>query len=86
MKQLHVVEPQYIYKLWDSIEPFFDAAYRHSPDDCTLDQMKMLLVRGSQTLFVIMDDNQIIGALAVEVINYPNHRVAHTSAIGGKCI
>jgi hypothetical protein len=53
-------------------------------DDYNVDQLKMLLTEGRQTLFVFVEDEKIIGALSVEMINYPNSRVAYTSAIGGK--
>jgi hypothetical protein len=55
-------------------------------DDYNVDQLKMLLTEGRQTLFVFIEDEAIIGALAVELINFPNHRIAHTSAVGGKGI
>ena len=35
-------------------------------------------------LFIVVDEEVIIGAFAVEIINYSNHRVAHTVALGGK--
>jgi len=84
MKQLHIVNPDYMYQIWDKVEPFFDRAMLAGTDDYNVDQLKMLLVEGKQILFVVVEDEKIIGALAVELINYPNHRVAYTSAIGGK--
>jgi hypothetical protein len=84
MKQMQIVPPNYIHQVWDKIEPFFDRAMLAGTDDYNVDQLKMLLVDGKQTLFVFVEDENIIGALAVELINFPNHRIAHTSAVGGK--
>jgi len=84
MKQLQTVHPNYIHQIWDKLESFFDRAMLAGTDDYTVDQLKMLLIEGKQTLFVFVEDEKIIGALAVEMINYPNSRVAYTSAIGGK--
>ena len=84
MKQLHIVNPDYMYQIWDKIEPFFNSAMLAGTADYNVDQLKMLLIEGKQVLFVFIEDTKIIGALSVEMINYPNDRVAYTSAIGGK--
>jgi len=86
MKQLQIVSPNYIHQIWNQIETFFDRAMLAGTDDYNVDQLKMLLTEGRQTLFVFVEDEKIIGALAVEMINYPNSRVAYTSAIGGKAL
>jgi hypothetical protein len=84
MKQMQIVHPNYIHQVWDKIETFFDRAMGAGTDDYSVDQLKMLLTEGKQTLFVFVEDEKIIGALSAEVINYPNNRVVHTSAVGGK--
>jgi len=84
MKQMQIVPPNYIHQVWDKIESYFDRAMLAGTDDYNVDQLKMLLTEGRQTLFVFIEDEVIIGALAVELINFPNHRIAHTSAVGGK--
>jgi hypothetical protein len=86
MKQMQIVSPNYIHQIWDQIETFFDRAMLAGTDDYNVDQLKMLLTEGRQTLFVFVEDEKIIGALSAEVISYPNNRVVHTSAVGGKGI
>ena len=86
MKQLQIVSPNYIHQIWNQIETFFDRAMLAGTDDYNVDQLKMLLTEGRQTLFVFVEDEKIIGALSAEVISYPNNRVVHTSAVGGKGI
>lgn len=84
MKQMQIVSPNYIHQIWDMIEMFLNTAIVAGLDDYNVDQLKMLLIEGRQTLFVFIEDEKIIGALAAEVISYPNNRVVHTSVLGGK--
>ena len=84
MKQLQIVHPDYIHQIWDEIETFFDRARLAGTDDYTVDQLKMLLIEGKQTLFVVVENDKIIGAFVMHITNYFNYRVLHISAFGGK--
>ena len=84
MKQLHIVDPNNVYRLWHLLQPFFEKSNSQGPQDSTVDQMKTSLAKGYHILFIVVDEEVIIGAFAVEIINYSNHRVAHTVALGGK--
>ena len=86
MKQVQLVSPEFIHSIWDTIKPFFDASLDASNDDYSVDQMKMLLVNGSQHLLVAVEDNKISGIMTAEIINYPNNRVMHITALGGSAI
>ena len=86
MKQIQLVSPDFVSKLWDTIQPFFDASFKYSNDDYSIDQIKMLLVNGQQRLLVAVEDEKIIGASAVEFVNYPNQRVLHITSMGGKAL
>ena len=45
------------------------------------------MARGAQTLLVsTCEDNELTGAMTVEIYNYPNERVMFISALGGKGI
>ena len=84
MKQLKIIPSDYICQLWDQVEHYFKRASGTGTDDYTVEQIKFLLVQGKQTLFIIVDEEELIGTFTVEVITYPNHRVAHTTTMGGK--
>lgn len=86
MKQIQLVSPDFVCTLWDKVKPFFDMSFKYSNDDFNVDQTKMLLVNGSQKLLVAVEDEKIIGASAVEFINYPNQRVLHIVSMGGKAL
>lgn len=84
MINVHVVPPEMIYGLWDKVVGFIEASYYQSSHDCTPEQLKLLLVRGEQTLFVSVDDEEITGAMTVQITNHPDARVAFITALGGK--
>jgi hypothetical protein len=86
MKQLKIIPSDYICQLWDQIEHYFKSASGAGTNDYTVEQIKFLLVQGKQTLFVIMDGEKLIGAFSVEFSNYPNNKVMHIAAIGGKSV
>ena len=60
----------------------------HSGGEYSLEQLKVMLTQGKQTLCVgtELDDLtlSIKCALTIEWINYPNDRVAFITSIGGK--
>jgi len=86
MKQLKIIPSDYICQLWDQIEHYFKSASGTGTNDYTVEQIKFLLVQGKQTLFVIMDGEKLIGAFSVEFSDYPNNKVMHIAAIGGKSV
>jgi len=85
MNIVQIVAPNNVYSVWDgNIANYLEASINVSNGDCTLDQLKLLLVKGEQTLLVSVDDKSVInGAMTVEFINYPNARVMFITALGG---
>jgi hypothetical protein len=89
MKKIQIVDPNHVYMMWPVLEPFFKRSEEFGAGDSTVDQIKTSLAKNYHILFVVTDDeqnNEVIGAFAVELINYTNHRVAHTVAMGGRGI
>jgi hypothetical protein len=82
------VSPNYVHQVWGTVEPFIKAAVDVALGDidCTLDQLKLQLVSGSQTLLVAVENEKIIGAATIQVISQPNHRVATMTTVGGSGI
>lgn len=80
---VQVVAPNYVYQIWDRVEPYFLAAEVYGVGDCTTEQLKLQLVSGAQTLLVAVSEEGITGAAAISVTSLPNHRVAVLSAAGG---
>jgi hypothetical protein len=85
MKQIQLVAPGHDLGLWEIIWPMLNVAFiNYEHGDYDIEQLKVLLIKEFQILFVVVEDNKIIGCFTVEVINQPNHKVAHTTCMGGK--
>jgi hypothetical protein len=78
---------EFAAQTWDLVVPHIQEAIKYSGGDYTIDQIKMFVLMGQWLLVVVVDEeNNIYGACTVSFINYPNHRVAFVTAIGGKLI
>jgi hypothetical protein len=87
MNTVQIVAPNNIYNVWEDIKDYLNASINVSTGDCTLEQLKLLLVRGEQTLLVATnEEGKLTGAMAVEFINHPNSRVMFITSLGGSGI
>jgi hypothetical protein len=86
MNQVQRVSPEFIYDVWDKVVGYFSEAIEIGNGDCTIDQLKVLVIKGFQTLLISVNDGVINGAMTIEMINYPNARVAFITAMGGEHI
>ena len=85
MKSVQIVAPNHIHAVWEIIWPMLNVAFINYPHaDYSVEQLKVLLIKEFQVLFVVVEDNKIIGAFTVEVINHPNEKIAFTTCMGGK--
>lgn len=77
----------HFHQTWPLVEKFLADALKWGDDDCTLDQAKVNLANGTWMLVVVVDEeNQIHGAVIVNIYNMPNDRIAFVVGIGGKLI
>jgi hypothetical protein len=87
MNTVQIVAPNNIYNVWADVESYLNASINVSGGDFTLDQLKLLLVKGEQTLLVSVNkENKINGAMTVEFINNANARTMFITALGGSGI
>jgi len=87
MKSVQIVASGHIHAVWEIVWPMLNVAFLNYEDpDYGIDHLKVDIINGKQTLFVVVDNDKIIGAYTMEFINYANHRVAHITAIGGKAM
>ena len=87
MNKVQIVAPNNIYNVWSDVDSFLNASINTSTGDCTVEQLKLLLVRGEQTLLVSTDENgKLNGAMTVEFQNRPSNRVMFITALGGNGI
>jgi hypothetical protein len=84
MNIVQIVAPNNVYHVWEDIKEYLNASINVSGGDFTLDQLKLLLVRGEQSLLVSVNkENKINGAMTVEFINNANARTMFITALGG---
>jgi hypothetical protein len=91
--KINYVDTNYIQRVWPMVEPFIEEAIEKGGDfpdwaqSYTVEHIQSFLTGGSWLLVVATDEeNKIQGAATVSFINYPLHRVAFVTAIGGKLI
>ena len=87
------VETNYVQQVWPMVKPFLEEAMVKGGDfpdwaqDYTVDHIQSFLTNGAWLLVVAVDEEGTVhGATTVSFINYPMHRVAFVTAIGGKLI
>jgi hypothetical protein len=84
MNTVQIVAPNNVYNVWADVENYLNASINVSEGDMTLDQLKLILVRGEQTLLVsVNEDDKLNGAMTIEFQNRPNNRVMFITALGG---
>ena len=77
----------YLHQHWEEVAKYLQPALDlGGVEDFSLDQMKVYITNGNWTLFVVVEDGKLCGAVVVAFSNYPNNRIAFVTAIGGKFI
>jgi hypothetical protein len=87
------VDVSYIHQIWSTVKPYIEDALTKGHDFpdwayCyNIDHVQQYVTSGQWLLLVAIDEeNKIHGACTVSFINYPIHRVAFVTCIGGKLI
>lgn len=90
---IRVVDTVYVNQTWPMAEPFIAEAMAKGGDfpewsaNYNLDQIRAFVAAGTWVLLVAVDDaGSMHGACTVSFLNYPLHRVAFVTSIGGKLI
>jgi hypothetical protein len=87
MKRVEIIPPQFVYHVWDQVEPLLAKGLGRSGGEYEVEHLKVYLTSGTQMLVVIIDDeNKVHGAVSVLYTNYPNDRVAFITSVGGKAL
>lgn len=86
---IRTVENTTVQQVWPLVEPFIaDALSKvEGSPDYNVHHVQAFLSSGQWLLLVAVDEEGTVhGAATVSFINYPMHRVAFITAIGGKLI
>lgn len=87
------VETNHVQQVWPLVKPYIVEAFDKGSDfpeetkDYNIEHVQAFVAMGQWTLIVAIDEaGEIHGACTVSFINYPRHRVAFVTAIGGRLI
>lgn len=87
MLTLEYVHPNFVHQVWPKVEGYLRVAeVRSGQDDYNVDQLRGLVVAGTNILFVVTRNGEFKGALTLTFEDYPSARVAFVTAVGGKGI
>lgn len=88
MTTLKTVDVKHVAQTWPFVEAFIDAAVQQVPPEIrTYDtpHVQQFVSSGAWQLLVVVDDtDKILGAFTISFNNYPKHRVAVVTTLGGK--
>jgi len=83
MNKLLVIPAQFVHKHWNIAGPLLQKAINKGRGEFTLDDLQGACSRGEQQLLLIMVDDVCVCAFTVIQYNFPRHRQAYMSYIGG---
>jgi carbon monoxide dehydrogenase subunit G len=79
---LYAINPENVPDVWDVVNGWLDTSLERT--DMTVMQLGLLMMKGSVTLLVGYEDGAPHFAGAVEFQQYPNTKVCHVIALGGR--
>jgi len=83
-KSIFYLTKEHLDKYWNQLEPLLDAGIMTSEGEINIHQLRLLIVQGLVHVIVATHNpDEIIGAVAFELINYPNFRAANIISLGG---
>jgi len=80
----HFLSRQQLDKFWGLAEPFLNAGLLMAEGEMDVKQMRLLALQGSIQILLIMDQEDMVrGAIATEIVNYPNYKAVNIVSYGG---
>jgi hypothetical protein len=83
---LYQITPNQMPQVWPVVAPMLQRAIDLDPELITIEQVEYSVRTGRVYLLVWKEDENITGAVTVEIIDYPRERVAHVNLMGGQGI
>ncbi len=91
--KIYSVETNNVYQVWEIVKPFIESALEKGGDfpewaaGYNVSHIQGFLTSGQWLLLVGADENNVVhGAATISFLNYPLHRVAFVTTIGGRLI
>lgn len=84
MRRLMHFDATRLDTVWPEVSQLLGAALEKGEGELDLSQLRMLIAARQADLVLVLDGNALVGAIAIEFIQYPNYRVANFIATGGR--
>ena len=82
---INLIQKEHLDLFWDQIAPLLEKGLFHCEGELNIHQLRLQAVQGTVKIAVgLNDQDQIVGAIALEVVNYPNYRCANVVSYGGE--
>lgn len=75
---------QFLDQEWPKVSGYLKEGLLCSEGELDVDQLRLLCSQGRAEVFVALRSGEIIGACAVETIQYPNFKAANVISAGGR--
>jgi hypothetical protein len=80
----HFLAREQLDRYWNQAEPFLKAGLLVSEGEMNVKQLRLLALQGSAQILLIMDfEDMVRGAIATEIVNYPNYKAINIVSYGG---
>lgn len=82
---INLLSKEHLDRFWNQVEPLLHSGLLMCEGELNVHQLRMFIIQGISHLIVGTDNDtgNIKGALAFEIVNYPNIRVANIISYGG---
>lgn len=84
MRTLTHFDPARLDTVWPEVAPMLNAALSKGEGELDLSQLRLLITARQAELVLVVDEGALVGAIAIEFMQYPNYRVANFIATGGR--
>lgn len=83
-KTISYLSKEHLDKFWVQLKPLLEAGLMCSEGELDISQLRLLIVGGVVHIVVATDTpDNIVGALAFEIVTFPNYRAANIISYGG---
>lgn len=82
---LHALSKEHLDKYWGQVKEYLHRGLLMCEGELNVDQLRLLCVQGLANVIIIvsLETSNVVGALALEIVNYPNYKVANIISYGG---
>lgn len=84
MPTYQVMLPSTVHERWGEIRPLLARAVEHGRGELEVDDLLVLVDRGTMAILALEEDGELLAATAFEAIHYPRRVVLNFAYTGGR--